>query len=425
LFFKENATGEIMVKESERNGREMYNDGIIVASTGPHLYSHIYPAHLTSLLAHGPHNALVIGFGSGITSGSMLLYDETKSLDAVEICNGIIEPSKKYFSEVNNNVFMSKKLNLIIQDGKNYVRMTDKTYDIIYSGPSLPQANQGSAALFTKEFFGDCKRILARDGLQCIWVPLHTYSPEDYLTIVKTFLEVYPHVSLWHLPQTDRSIGQSYLIGSNEELYPDYQSISEKLKRPEIINDLKRLGDACFQSPEEFISQLCMGKNTLKRITAGITVINTDDRPVVEFYNRMGDLMQAAVMSKVRLIEILGRNMEDPYDYVQNVPDDKKEELRGQLARLCNGTLFLMMGHQLTTLKEFLSFDGKCPPGIDNRINQYYAQAFALIPESADLRKHFGTTDTTRLSRLRLKDRTPEASLRGAAPAKAGATRGK
>ncbi len=383
VYSKEHADGEILVTESPVAGKAMFNDGVIVAaSAGQNLFSHIFPAHLISLLLKGPREICVIGFGCGITSGSMLLYDEVTSLTGVEINRGILEPAKKYFSEANNNVFANNKLNLIIQDGKNFITMTDTYFDVIYSCPSLPQANQGSAGLFTKEFFTDCKKKLNKGGFQCLWIPLHMYSPEEFLTIVKTFIEVYPHVSLWHPPQTEVSIGLAYLIGSDEAVRPDYQRIANQLNRSGIRQDINRLEESGFRTPEEFISMFAMGEKSLRSITASIKRINTDNHPVVEFYNRTGDLMQSAIMSKIKLIELLGKNSEDPYYYVQNNFIENNDSLKNRLAKLYIGKQYLMMGHAACTYKELLSVTGQCPPEIDAQIRQYYSQASALLPEN-------------------------------------------
>ena len=131
------------------------------------------------------------------------------------------------------------------------------------------------------------------------------YSPEEFLTVVKTFIEVYPHVSLWHPPQTEVSVGLAYLIGSDEAVRPDYQRIANQLNRPGIMQDINRLEESGFRTPEEFISMFSMGEKGLSNITAAVKTINTDNHPVVEFYNRTGDLMQSAIMSKIKLIETL------------------------------------------------------------------------------------------------------------------------
>ena len=166
LYFREHATGSVMVKES---------DGMQVASTGDFdLHSHLYPAHLMSLPHSRPAEPLVVAFGCGGTSGSMLLYDEV-----------------------------------------------DRLYDIVYSGPIHPQSNQGSAVLYAREYFQECRRLLKPGGFQCLWLPLHVTAPAYFKIIVKTFLSVYPYVSLWQLAHTDIAFAKPFEFFSQLVLGPE------------------------------------------------------------------------------------------------------------------------------------------------------------------------------------------------------------
>ncbi|HYW85507.1 MAG TPA: fused MFS/spermidine synthase, partial [Spirochaetia bacterium] len=82
VYFKETATGSVLVKQSAMYGKEMLIDGVQVASTGDFdLHSHIYPAHLIGLLKRNLDDVCVIAFGAGGTSGSLLKYTEVKRLD--------------------------------------------------------------------------------------------------------------------------------------------------------------------------------------------------------------------------------------------------------------------------------------------------------------------------------------------------------
>jgi len=384
LYFKENATGDVLVKESKTYGHEMLIDGVQVASDGDFdLHSHIYPAHLMNLLKKDPKDILVVAFGCGGTSGSILKYNDMDKLDVVEISNGVIDPAKEFFTSMNSNVFSNKKLNLIIQDGKNFVHMTNKSYDIIYSGPIHPQSNQGSAGLYTKDYFLDCKARLKSDGFQCLWLPMHMSSPEDFKIIVKTFMEVYPYVSMWDLPETNTSIAHPHLIGSMKPIYPDYQVISEKLKRPEIISDIKRLNETSFTKPYEFISQLMMGEDALKKFVGNVSSDNTDDLPIVEFYKRPNDYLVSTAASKAMLLLDTSKYMENPYKYVQNVPENEKSELKKQIDRLYEGNKDLIMGHYFLTAKQIISSN------VDKSISDYYKKAYELIPESSYLKEYF------------------------------------
>jgi spermidine synthase len=386
MYFREHATGAVMIKESALYGREMMVDGTQVASTGDFdLHSHLYPAHLISLLKKDISDVLVVAFGCGGTSGSLLVYDEVKRLDVVEICEGVIEPARSLFSGMNRNVFTDPRLALFIQDGKNYVKLTDRTYDVIYSGPIHPQSNQGSAALYTREYFEDCRKRLKPGGLQCLWVPLHLTDPRYFSIIVKTFMSVYPHVSMWYLPETDSSVSHPHLIGSMEEIPLDYQLISSRIARPGVRADLARLNETAFDTPEEFIAQRAMGEKGLQAMVGGITTLNTDDLPVVEYYTPAADLRAESKRSKANLISRIGKNLEDPFPSVVNLPPGSSAGVEAAVGRIVAGNLNLLLGHALLALEDFTGED------LSEMIRKYYREAQVLLPRSKFLRRYLGT----------------------------------
>ncbi len=390
VYFKETATGSVLVKQSAVYGKEMLIDGVQVASTGDFdLHSHIYPAHLIGLLKRELDDVLVIAFGAGGTSGSLLKYPEVKRLDVVEICEGVIDPARKYFSDMNSGVFADPRLNLIIQDGKNYIKMTNRRYDVIYSGPIHPQSNQGSAALYTKEYFADCRSRLKSGGFQCLWLPLHMSSPADFLAIVKAYREVYPYVTLWQMPETETSESHPHLIGSMGPILPDYQIVSARLSRPEIARDIARLQDAGFSEPAQFISQLAMDQEGLEKLMDGFSRVNTDDRPSVEFYKRPFNVQIESKRTQSLLCQAIEKIMENPERFVQNVPPSEKPRLGRELARLFEGNKALVKGHAFYIARLNLQPDPEMLSNFNYLIITSYSRAYRFIPESTYLKKFF------------------------------------
>jgi spermidine synthase len=400
ISFKETATGSVLVKQSSLYGKEMLIDGVQVASTGDFdLHSHIYPAHLIGLMKKNLDDVLVVAFGAGGTSGSLLKYPEVKSLDVVEICEGVIEPARKYFSDMNSNVFADPRLHLIIQDGKNYVKMTDKKYDVIYSGPIHPQSNQGSAALYTRDYFADCRARLKEGGFQCLWLPLHMSSPEDFYAIVKAYMAVYPCVTLWQMPETETSESHPHLIGSMEPILPDYSLIAERLSRPEIQRDIARLRDASFSKPYQFISQLAMDQTGLGKMLDGATRMNTDDTPSVEFYARPLNVQLASKITQIGLYRQIETLMGNPLALVRNVPETERPLLAAQLARVLEGNKALIKGHAYYIARLNLQPDAAMLSNFNYLIIHFYSQAFRAIPQSAYLRRFFQENHITPESR--------------------------
>jgi spermidine synthase len=346
LYFKETVTGDVEVTESRSEGTILRIDGRQVASDGPtDLPSHKYPAHLVSLLKDHPQSALFIAFGAGGTAGSILRYNELERLDAVEICSGVIEPDRRYFTEMNHDALDDPRLHLIIQDGKNYVRLTDRTYDIIYSGPIHPQSNQGSAALYTRDFFADCRTRLNRGGIQCVWLPLHM-PPEDYKLIVKSFQQVYPHSSLWLTPGSPNTISHTHLIGSIDPLIVDFNRVNAKLTESSVIADIGQLNYVSLSNCADLIGECVLGEDELRTFTADVAGINTDNLPRAEFYRKIGRKIydQNRECPALLLADILRCRARNVLPVVDISPADRTA-LESNLAEYYTGDSLRILGH--------------------------------------------------------------------------------
>ena len=113
-------------------------------------------------------------------------------MDAVEISQGVIEASQQHFTHVNQDVIEHPLFNYFINDGRNYILMTEKKYDMISTGIIHPLVSAGSSNIYTEDFYRLCKKILTPEGIMCQWVPLHRVPVDHYKMIVRTFLNVFP-----------------------------------------------------------------------------------------------------------------------------------------------------------------------------------------------------------------------------------------
>jgi spermidine synthase len=226
-------------------------------------------AHLPLLLAKEPKSVAIIGFGSGVTAGSALQYPIEK-LDVVEIAREVIEASR-FFEHVNRNPLRDPRTRLIVDDGRNHLRYTDRRYDVIISEPSNPWIS-GMASLFTKEFFAESAARLADGGVHCQWFHGYNMSPEDLRTVIATFRTAFPHALLWTLTGYDL-----LLVGSKSPIDVDPHEIEQKFNR--VQEDLEgiKIGDTYT-----ITSSFLLRDADLDRFSRG-AVLNTDDRPILEF----------------------------------------------------------------------------------------------------------------------------------------------
>ncbi len=237
-------------------------------------------AYLPILINNNSENALVIGLGTGTTSGQL---SQHLNVTTIEIEKEILEATK-YFNIFNLNVLENPHHKLIIDDGRNYLLKTNKKYDLIIPEPSDPWQSF-STFLFSKEFFELAKEHLNEGGLYVQWVPIYQMSSEDFKSFYATFESVFPYnVAFANIKSTEETpvrfnTSQIILIGSKKEINLENLNQNYNCLPTEYKNYLKGL---YLKSGEDFSKLLLFTGSQMQSYGAGAEII-TDDKPILEF----------------------------------------------------------------------------------------------------------------------------------------------
>jgi predicted membrane-bound spermidine synthase len=162
-------------------------------------------------LLHQPSrgNALVIGYGTGMTS--RVLHDAGfKHLDIAELSRDVIRLADGHFGHINERVSQLPGVTTHITDGRNMLLLSQQRYDII----SIEITSiwfAGAASLYNQEFYKLAKVRMADDGVLQQWVQLHHMSQPDLLTIIGTLRAEFKYVSLYVVG------GQGVLIATDDK----------------------------------------------------------------------------------------------------------------------------------------------------------------------------------------------------------------
>ncbi len=234
------------------------------------IYSQKKQGYLPLLIHPKPEYILNIGLGTGISLAPSINFSP-ELVECVELSEGIIT-ANKFFAKQGNYVIYNPLVNLIKSDGRNYLLLTDKKYDVITADLFSPY-KAGTGSLYTKEHYEQCKMKLRPGGIMCQWLPPHQLSPESLKIIIKTFMSVFPDTTLW---LTRQSVA---LIGAPDGIKIDYAAYKAHFEVNKIKNDLtvNRLND-----PYEFLTCFVMGGEDLAGFASGSS-INTDNNPIIEF----------------------------------------------------------------------------------------------------------------------------------------------
>ncbi|MFC1573108.1 fused MFS/spermidine synthase [Candidatus Eisenbacteria bacterium] len=152
IYVDEAVSGTVTIHETPGGFRVIDINGLNVAGTKfGFLCTQKLQAHFPLLMHPDPARVMQIGFGTGGTCFSVSIHPEVERIDCVEINPGIIEAAP-YFLPNNQNILDDPRVNVEIEDARNYVLATDRRYDVILSDSIHPRFT-GNGMLYTSDYF--------------------------------------------------------------------------------------------------------------------------------------------------------------------------------------------------------------------------------------------------------------------------------
>jgi predicted membrane-bound spermidine synthase len=270
-FYRDDREATVSVMQYPGGIMSLRVNGKADASTGPDMRTQILLGEIPLLLRPQARRALLVGWGSGMTAGSLLRHP-VERLDAVELIPAVVEASR-LFSRENWDALADARLNLRIEDAKTFLARPGPSYDLIVSEPSNTWM-AGVGDLFSEEFYRQARARLSSAGLMVQW--LQTYEMNDALfaTALRTFRSSFPHTTVWRVHDYD-----IMLVGSQEPLEPDFGAMSREFLRPEVRRDLDRVG---IKDLPALLALQSAGAATAGAM-AGAGPLNGELRPILEY----------------------------------------------------------------------------------------------------------------------------------------------
>ncbi|TML11036.1 MAG: hypothetical protein E6G33_15350 [Actinobacteria bacterium] len=166
-------------------------------------------------------------------------------------------------------------MRLVVDDGRRYLWTTAERYDVVVGDLFIPW-HAGAGSLYAREMFEGVAGRLAPGGLFCQWLPLYQLTREEFDVIARTFLGVFPSVTLWRDDfYANRPIVA--LVGQASPRTLDPESLRERIAGLPAWSD-----DPLLTSPRG-LAMLYLGNLGGAPGVLGSGPINTDDHPVIEF----------------------------------------------------------------------------------------------------------------------------------------------
>ncbi|MFC2140052.1 fused MFS/spermidine synthase, partial [Bacteroidota bacterium] len=235
LYYKEGTNANVAVTESgSPKEKVLIINGKPDASSIGDMPTQILVGQIPMILHPNPENVFMVGFGSGATIGTVLRHPIEK-MDCAEISSEVIEAGH-FFKEENQNCMEDERLNIYNEDALTLLKLSSEKYDVIISEPSNPWI-AGIGNLFSKEYFELCKSKLDSNGIMVQWYHLYESQDEVVQLVLGTFQSVFPNSQVWNGVANDIII-----VGYKNEYKPDFDFLTEKLNRPELKNEMSKIG---------------------------------------------------------------------------------------------------------------------------------------------------------------------------------------
>jgi spermidine synthase len=217
-------------------------------------------AHIPLMIHPRPRSVFFLGLGSGITAGAALTHDVERVV-ACELIPEVVEAARLYFKPYLHGLFEDKRATVLVEDGRTYLRGVDDRFDVIIGDLFLPW-RAGVGSLYTREHFRAAWARLQPGGILAQWLPLYQMSQDEFGMIARTMLEVFPQVTLWR--------------GDFLANRPIVALVGNRETGPFVPHVLPQADSVPFMA--HYVGNLTAARHLFE-----VYVLNTDDRPVIEY----------------------------------------------------------------------------------------------------------------------------------------------
>lgn len=211
VFYRDGKTATVSVERNSAgmmtiatNGKTDASIQVTGATPSPDEKTMAMLAGLALAYRPDARHVAVIGFGSGLSTHTLLASPSIESVDTVEIEPAMVDGARLFGARVDR-AFGDPRSHVWIEDAKTFFAERQRTYDVIVSEPSNPWVS-GVASLFTREFYARTRDYLDADGILVQWIQYYEINDDIVYSILKALTPHFSDVAIYHFGQEDGAI---------------------------------------------------------------------------------------------------------------------------------------------------------------------------------------------------------------------------
>ncbi|MCH7643936.1 MAG: fused MFS/spermidine synthase [Myxococcales bacterium] len=218
---------------------------------------------LPALLRPYARSMLMIGLGGGLSIEAV--PSSIERIHVIELEREVVHAHHKLEALRGFSPISDPRVQLVVNDARGALMLTDARFDAIVSQPSHPWT-AGASHLYTREFFSLVSDHLEPGGVFVQWIGLSFVDEPLLRSIVATLLEVFPEIAVFR-----PVVGSVLFAASNAEFDP---VMTPALALAASPSSYSRYG---LRKTEDLIAAWSLDLEGAQRFSAGAD-INTDDR---------------------------------------------------------------------------------------------------------------------------------------------------
>jgi spermidine synthase len=212
---------------------------------------------------------LIVGFGGGVVVEGV--PPTVRSIDVIEIEPKVIEANRATSALRKRNPLSDPRVNIIVNDARGALRLTNRRYDAIVSQPSHPWT-AGASHLYTREFMQLAHDHLTLDGVFVQWMNV-IFMDEDLMrSLTATLLSVFGEVRVYR-PDPNTVV----FLASDQPLNPELQVAETGYPLRSAPLHYARFG---INNAEDLLAALVLDADGARRLAAGAPLITDDDNRI-------------------------------------------------------------------------------------------------------------------------------------------------
>jgi spermidine synthase len=212
---------------------------------------------------------LIIGFGGGVVVEGV--PPSVRHIDVIELEPKVIEANRSASPLRRRDPLTDPRVNIVLNDARGAMRLTNRRYDAIISQPSHPWT-AGASHLYTREFMQLAHDHLTPNGVFVQWMNVIFMDESLLRSLTATLLSVYGEVRVYR-PDPNTIV----FLASDKPLNLETQLAETGMPLRAAPLHYSRFG---INVTEDLVAALVLDAEGARRMAAGAPLITDNDNRI-------------------------------------------------------------------------------------------------------------------------------------------------